>query len=81
MSRTPKPTLEQALDQKKVNDWYTLVLIRVTGSHDKEIMATYADDKKVRMRIFDWRNWQMITITDRKNKILGQLPLKYFVKQ
>jgi len=76
--------MEQTLNQKLVNDWYTVVLIRVTGSHDKETMAAYASENKVRMKIINpdiGTRIPMLTVVDRKNRILGQLPVKYFIKK
>lgn len=74
----PEPAV---LDQKRVNDWYTIVLRKIVGTDDSDHLKAYAEDKKIRIKALEGRSGQMLTIYDRKNRILGQLPIKYFIKK
>jgi len=76
---------EPVLDKKKIDAYYTMVLQKKFRTGDKEVLQKAVESKGIRMRIVStlglngYDNY--ITVSDKKNRILGQLPAKLFIKQ
>lgn len=76
---------EPVLDKKKIDNYFTMVLQRRFKTGDKATLEKAVQAKGIRMRIIStlgpngYDNY--ITVSDKQNKILGQISAKLFIKQ
>lgn len=89
MSYSPKEKQkeekEPVLDKKKIDNYFTMVLQKRFKTGDKVALEKAVEAKGIRMRIIStlglngYDNY--ITVSDKQNKVLGQIPAKLFIKQ
>lgn len=88
MSNSTKEKQEEeelVLDKKKIDNYFTMVLQRRFNTGDKSTLEKAVEAKGIRMRIVSTIGPNgydsYITVTDKRNNILGQIPAKLFIEQ
>lgn len=80
-----KEEKEPVLDKKMIDNYFTMVLQKRFKTADKASLEKAVESKGIRMRIIStlgpngYDNY--LTVSDKQNKILGQIPAKLFIKQ
>jgi hypothetical protein len=72
---------EPKINTKKIDNWFTAMLSRKLRTENPEEIREYVRKKKVVVRLVPSWRWQLVTITDGKNRVLGQLPVRLFISE